>query len=485
MESLRATGYSVSAAVADLVDNSIAAGARSVWIEFRWNGSNSSATFLDDGCGMSEPELVNAMRLGSRHPQDVRNSSDLGRYGLGLKTASISQARSLTVATLRESTKEIYARQWDLDHLAVTRRWELLRLSPLDLGSRAERLLAQAHGTLVVWNKLDRVVGDAEVDDEFARNQFLGLVRRVEDDLSMVFHRFMSPPNPVHVWVNGHKVSPWDPFLSREPATQQLATEQLSESGQTVIITPFVLPHHSRLTPDQHREGGGPAGWNAQQGFYVYRQRRLIVPGDWLGLGFAKEEHYKLARIRLDLPNSVDEQWQLDVRKSRAQPPQRNLHDLRRIAKAARNRAVSVYRRRGQSTSRSSGDPVHVWIRRVKHDKVTYQVNRRHPIIRNTLSGDIIEKGAYKQVIRLIEEYIPIQQIWIDLADGDETNSRPFEESSNSEIKQLIASLYGALKESGMTHQLILERMVRVEAIGDRHELVEETLSGLLKAHAE
>ena len=170
MESLRATGYSFPDAVSDIIDNSITAGGRNIWLNFHWAGADSWVSILDDGRGMSESGLIDAMRIGSRSPREVREPSDLGRYGLGLKTASISQARSLTVATHVSKQRGMNTRQWDLDHLASTGDWQLLNV-PADVAADDVQRLSQLdQGTLVVWNKLDRLVGDVGSDNARARS---------------------------------------------------------------------------------------------------------------------------------------------------------------------------------------------------------------------------------------------------------------------------------------------------------------------------
>lgn len=479
MESLRATGYSLPDAVADLVDNSITAGAANIWLTFHWAGANSRVSILDDGCGMSERELVAAMKVGSKSPLEERESSDLGRYGLGLKTASISQARAVTVATKIAADGQTAARRWDLDHLAAVGDWQLLRVPAESAGDDAERLAELSHGTLVSWNKLDRLVGDVGPDDERARQLFLDGLRAVEEHVAMVFHRFMVPPNSISFWINGQSIRPWDPFLANEPATQRLSSEVL---GPQVTVTPYILPHHSRLSAETHRVAGGPAGWNAHQGFYVYRNRRLLVPGDWLGLGFVKEEHYKLARIQVDLPNSLDHEWEIDVRKSQARPPLRYRDTLRRIARAARQRAVDVYRHRGKSVARSTGqNSTFVWTRRIREKKVSYVINRDHPLIEDVLSSGSVEPRRVQQLLRLIEEYVPTQQIWVDLAEGDESESVPFESAADREITSLIRALYTAFIRAGLTHAEALTRVGATEAIGERFELIEPAVAELLE----
>ena len=481
MESLRGTGYSLPAAISDLIDNSVTAGAVNIWLHFHWSGANSRVSILDDGRGMSEPELVDAMRIGSRSPRDERNADDLGRFGLGLKTASISQARSLTVATRTTPSLSPSIRQWDLDHLASVGEWQLLRPSAEALGESAATLNELPQGTLVVWEKLDRLVGDAGVDDERARGQFHESLRAVESHIAMVFHRLMTGRGSVTIWLNGQRIAPWDPFLAEEDATQNLGSESLGGNDE-VGVTPYVLPHHSRLTPEQHRLAEVPAGWNAQQGFYVYRNRRLLLPGDWLGLGFQKEEHYKLVRIQVDLSNSSDDEWDIDVRKSRARPPLRYRDDLLRIARATRRRAVDVYRHRGKIIARSSrSTPTFVWLRRSREGRICYAVNRDHPLISSALNAPSVTGGELRQILRLVEEYVPVQQIWVDMAEGDDTQSQPFESAVDGEIVELIRALYGALTGAGATHNEAMERLVRTEIIGDRFELLDSTVREFLE----
>ena len=482
MESLRATGYSLPDAVSDLIDNSIYAGAKNIWLNFHWDGAASWVTILDDGCGMSEESLQAAMRVGSQSPIESRDPSDLGRFGLGLKTASISQARSLTVATNCSDGQGVNIRRWDLDHLIATAEWQLLKMSP-DQGCihGLEDLQKLNHGTLVVWEKLDRLVGETGADDAPARGEFLGSMRTLEEHLAMVFHRYIAAQRSrIAVWLNGRQVERWDPFMTDNDATQNLGTENLGDPGAPITVTSYVLPHHSRLSTDAHRIAGGPLGWNAHQGFYVYRNRRLLVAGDWLGLGYQKEEHYKLARIQVDLPNSFDQEWDIDVRKSHASPPLPLQDHLRRIARVTRSRAVEVYRHRGKTISRSvSGNPTFVWNKRVTGGKVSYAVNREHPLVRDALESDTIGRQQFMRILRLVEEYIPVQQIWVDMAEGDESQRQPFESVPDQEIQDMIRALYMSLISSGLTHEQAVGRLGTAEIIGNRFEVLEEVLASL------
>jgi hypothetical protein len=477
MESLRATGYSLPDAIADIIDNSLAAHARNVWLTFYWAGSDSFITIVDDGLGMTCPVLVNSMRMGSQSPLDERATSDLGRYGLGMKTASISQARSLTVGSRFSGNSEINIRRWDLDHIASVRDWQLLRCATEEGISRLSVLERMSQGTVVVWEKLDRLVGEASASNVKSRRHFLDAIKNVENHIAMVFHRFMTGPKAVTFWINDQRVNAWDPFLSDHPATQRLASEELVSASCCVTVEPYVLPHHTHMTAEQHLAAGGPAGWNAQQGFYVYRNRRLLLAGDWLGLGYRKEEHYKLARILVDLPNSMDHEWEIDVRKSKARPPLAIRDELNRIARVTRERAVTVYRHRGKTIARGvQSSPIFVWQRRVRGKRLLYIINREHPLIKEALQAETIDTPMLNRLLRLIEEYIPVQQVWVDAADGDEKQSQPFESATSEEVIEMIRMLYRAYCLSGMSHAEARERLVSTEAFGERYELIDDAI---------
>lgn len=345
-ESLRAFSYELPTALADLVDNSLTAHARNVWLDFHWDGAESVIALTDDGDGMTEDALRAAMRPGSQSPLVPREPHDFGRFGLGLKTASFSQARRFTVRT-RTRKSGPATRCWDLDHIARVNDWQLLRTADAAAELHFQRFAKLAHGTAVVWQKLDRLVAGNATGEARQQDFFLQRAAAVRHHLAMVFHLLMAGRQGVKLWLNGRAIEPWDPFLSGEKATQMLGITRLKLRGETVEVEPFVLPHHSRIPRQTHEAAGGPHGWNAHQGFYVYRHRRLLVAGDWLGFGWRKEEHYKLARLRVEVPNALDHDCSIDVTKSRAVPPPALRDELRRIAEATRSLAKRVFSHRG------------------------------------------------------------------------------------------------------------------------------------------
>lgn len=457
-EAMRAYGYSLSSAIADLVDNSITAEASKIDIRFEWQGRDSHVVVADNGSGMSEVQLRDAMRLGSTNPLTIRAPADLGRFGLGLKTASFSQCRRLTVFTRQRSSTPA-VRRWDLDHLAkpgVT-GWQLLRAP--EAGSEKFLILPDGweSGTIVLWEILDRVVGNAAAADQSARKRFYDNLALLEAHLAMTYHRYLSKPrDALMITLNGNAIAPWDPFARDHRCTRPFPQEPISIEGVpgTMVVTGYVLPHKDKLGAEAHQRLSGPRGWNAQQGFYLYRNERLILPGSWLGLGsttpWTKEEHYKLARLMVDIPNSMDQHWQLDVKKSSAVPPEQIRDRLRDLAARVRKEARTVFAHRGKYGIRppAPGAISKVWQPEMKSGLRRYRIDRAHPVIGQLLRGVDPEVAArMESIFKLVEESVPVEQVWLDKSDkGDEVASAwqsmpdaKVREHLTAVVRQLIA----------------------------------------------
>lgn len=469
IESLRAFGYSIRTAIADLVDNSIAANAQNIELRTVWAGEKSYIVLIDDGRGMSQAELINAMRPGSKSPTEVRDPSDLGRFGLGLKTASFSQCRRLTVWSKRSGGRPV-ARCWDLDYVCSSQEWRLLS----ELSDSTQQIITSLkkpdHGTIVVWEKMDRLVGESSVDDPDAKSHFHDAVDEVQAHLSMVFHRFMAKPTSLSLYVNGtgasHRLAPWDPFLTVHSATQVLPAERLQIGEDVTTVEAFILPHHDKLDKKEHKNAAGPSGWNAQQGFYVYRNNRLLVPGSWLNLGFTKEEHHKLARIAVDFPSTLDHAWHIDVKKSAARPPRQIRRRLRQLADIARKRAVEVYRHRDPLQPRKGAEPtILIWRSAVRADKTIYQINREHPLVQACLTEAGEAEKPLLALLRLIEETVPVHHIWLDSAQDATSAAIPFEGIKDPAILPIIRSAYLALRKNGHSPEQARAKLMTFEGL--------------------
>ena len=479
IESMRSVGYSLSTALADLIDNSITASAKTVHITFNWAGSNSWIAIIDDGDGMSEARLLEAMRPGTQSPLEQRSTQDLGRFGLGLKTASFSQCRNLAVAT-RTNGAELAIRRWDLDYVEKHNEWRLLKSIEPGTASVLTDLMPRRQGTLVLWRKLDRVVDDRPVDDDHAHEAFQALISEVKAHLSMTFHRFLAGKSsllkgPLRIFVNGttpdHELKSWDPFLRDHPATQPSPNEVIGEAGSEVRVRGFVLPHKDLLTEEQYQSAAGPKGWNAQQGFYIYRNDRVLVPGDWLRLGrtsaWQREEHYRLARLSIDITNTQDFDWSLDVKKSMARPPSSIRERLTDLAEVTRKRARDVFFHRGEMGPRPAGGQTHPiqrpWISTIRSGHSVYRINREHP----TVAGVLQKLGPLKEdanaLLRLIEETVPVERIWLDVAEAPGVHAIPYEGLDEGLIWSDLKRTFELMKGGGYTTGLAIQYLGVVE----------------------
>ncbi|MDP4028381.1 MAG: ATP-binding protein [Gallionella sp.] len=444
LEALRGLGYTTAAALADIVDNSISAGATEVLINFSWNDTSSSVSVLDNGCGMDDAELESAMRLGDISPLEKRDRTDLGRFGMGLKTASFSQCRRLTVASVKNGATSCL--RWDLDALAASPEAGWLLFEGPSPGS--ETLLAPISqiklGTLVLWEILDRIVTKG-----YVANDFNDLIDRVESHFAMVFHRLIQDPNArLKILLNGKRIMPWDPFLTGHAAKtwDSPIARTTTESG-IVEVECHVLPHRDKLSPAEFDAGGGPEGWTAQQGIYIYRNERLLVAGGWLGLGqgraWNREEAYRLARIRLDIPNTADAEWKIDIRKSTAKPPVSMRLWLTRLAEDTRERARKVFAYRGSPTPVSGGGTVEqAWRIERSRTGARYKIDEKHPVVSAVLDGAGELLPMVKAMLRVVEETVPVQRIWLDTAENKETPQTGFVGEPSEKVVAVLKTIY-------------------------------------------
>lgn len=466
IEALRGLGYSTATALADIIDNSISAGATAVHIDFKWDGRNSRIAILDNGHGMSDGELEGAMRLGDKNPLSTRDAHDLGRFGVGLKTASLSQCRRLTVASVKDGVQSCL--RWDLDELAANpdNEW-LLFEGPAD-GSQAflASLDGKKAGTLVLWETLDRIVTAGYTTDNFN-----DLIDNVESHLGMVFHRIVQGPCArLKLLLNGRAVTPWDPFMSGHPAKPWTSPVTKRRTGYGIVsVQCHVMPHRDKLTSAEFEDNAGPAGWTAQQGFYIYRNERLLVAGGWLGLGnsraWNREEAHRLARIRLDIPNTADADWKIDVRKSTARPPVSLRPWLTRLAENTRDRARRVFAYRGSPAPAAGNQPVEqAWrVERLKAG-MRYRIDESHPSVAAVMESAGALQPLVKSMLRVIEETVPVQRIWLDTAENKETPRTGFDGEPNAAVIEVASVLFNDLIErKGLSVEEARKSILRTE----------------------
>lgn len=346
--SLRDIGYSFESAVADLVDNSIAAEASEVRIQITFSGENSVILISDNGTGMSDDGITEAFRFGSRRTYEA---GELGRYGLGLKTASLSQCRRLTAFTRDQKTGFVHARTLDLDFITQVNEWLITEPDDSKLKELAHETLRASGGTVVIWENLDRLLPNGSPDSAWARRKFATLGSRLHQHLGLVFHRFIAGENTdkVKIYINDEAVTAWDPYARSEHFTELVSEDSFEVDGAAargkVRLKSYCLPARSQFSsPAAFEKAAGPRKWNRQQGIYVYRANRLVQWGGWDGIR-TLDEHTKLARVSLDFDTELDDEFNINVAKMRVTLPSQLKKLVERSISEVCAKADSRYRK--------------------------------------------------------------------------------------------------------------------------------------------
>ena len=466
-EALRAFGYDLPTALADLVDNSIAAGASTVKIEYSSDPDDAWLAVVDDGRGMDVAELRSAMRF-AKDPGQERSFGDLGRFGLGLKTASLSQVRRLTVLS-RGQVDTFAGMTWDLDHIRQCRKWMAIAEPDPEALKIAQLLEFDHRGTLVIWRKADKLgVGPA-------------MSRRVIEagrQLSLLFHRFMESGR-LNLQVGQRALRPMDPYLRGNPLTQDRGYEDLQHDGCRVRVNPVVLPHPTRLTRQESELASGPGGLLARQGFYVYRGGRLVTAGGWLGLaGLHNTQHTRLARIAVEIPPEADLAWKVDVRKSTVRPPAPLAGRLAELAEDVRVRSQRVFTHRGtprpSSPDMAAVKPVWEQVRRLGRDE--FAISREHPLIADALASP--SASLIEGILKMIEATLPV-----DLINSNHATSLSSPEHTDSgyrddvdDILQAFRAMLAGLPDDRDRRASLAEALADAEPFSRYPGLIREIL---------
>jgi hypothetical protein len=408
--------YDLAGALADLIDNSIKAHSRSIEITCSFlDNRDCEVRVRDDGAGMTKDELIAAMRPASSNPAEERSPDDLGRFGWGMKSASFSQCKILTV--ISSTGESVFGARWNLDDIDD---WNM---DILDSKSSNAILLdgfGADSGTELVWSNCDRLSENGSL----TRDQFNALIVEARRKLSLIFHRYLSGDGgrikPLNISINGTRLDIIDPFCTSNLATRAFTTENIkvpvAEGTENIEMQAYTLPHYSKLTPAEYEEFAGEEGYVKNQGFYVYRNRRLIIWGTWFKL--AKHgELSKLVRVRVDIPNTLDEMWKITVDKSDAQLPAILKQRMKSLVDGFRSTSSRVFRSKGARVDQEKMSSV--WERRVRKQVVRYSINENHPLIRATLNAmDKGGKGKLKALLGLIESEIPLESINYTMGDS-------------------------------------------------------------------
>jgi hypothetical protein len=434
INALRDIGYSFEVAVADLIDNCITAQSSIIKI-LAVKAPSLQFSILDNGEGMSEKQLIEAMRLATKNPKEKREKSDLGRFGLGLKTASFSQCKKLTVLSKKNGILSV--RQWDLDYIVEKNGWYLITPSSYEKLPQAEQLLKLNHGTLVCWENLDRS----------DRHIFSNSIDRLRKHLSLVFHRYLEGVNnqkALKISINNNSLAPFNPFNLSHPATQQIAIEKIKIYGSTITIQPYILPHHSKLSQQEYELYATEEGYIKSQGFYLYRGNRVLIYGTWWGLHKSLDAH-KLVRIKIDIPNSMD------IKKSIAQPSEEIKKDLKRIIEQITEKGSRPFTGRGRKIEDKT--LIQFWEILPLNNEFRFAINQHHPLLKDVkkeISPEVLEK--LNLYLKGLQAYLPLEAIQFNLQKSPHLINQKSALSKDDVL--LIAK---KLKSSGLSKEYIDE----------------------------
>lgn len=447
IESLRDIGYSFNSALADIIDNSITAGADNITV-YAIPSDSFRVAIVDDGEGLSRDDLLQAMKLGSSDPREVRRANDLGRFGLGLKTASFSQCRRLTVVSRSKGTTSAFT--WDLDAVVSDNSWTIFERRDCAGIPFIDHL--SATGTLVLWENVDRLTGTKK----FGTVDYERLIAEAQDYLALVFHRYLSGEpglRHINIAVNGRPLIPIDPFNTKCPATQQSPLETVCPG---VTMQAYTLPHRSNYASEQEYNNYGlPGGYLKNQGVYLYRAKRLIVHGTWFGIA-KKTALTQLCRVRIDIDVNQDDAWKIDVKKVSAQLPETVRTRIKQLISRIGAPSKRVYRRRGVRLTSPTAHPA--WTALKTGDKTLYRINRDNPIIASFQGAlDEDEKASFNTVLSLIESSFPTESLFYELSNNEEAVQ--FESMSDDDFVNAAKVFFAALSQGGKSDDDILSIM--------------------------
>jgi len=407
IKTLMRIGYTMPSAVSDILDNSITAKAKNIDILAPLGLEEPSLSIVDDGYGMSLEELISNMRIGCKDPSDDRLKGDLGRFGSGMKTASFSQARKLTVISKKKG-EPICGAIWDIDNIEKMNTWCLEVLDRDEVEKHPLLAISDKNaGTQVIWEKLSCLTkNDHSLDDATVMNSNITELKRY---ISLYFHKFMGGRKGVSFTINKSVLTPTDPFLTGCNGYQEGRGEKLRCHGGYVEIKTHVLPHINKIDKQLLDKIGGANAIAQNQGLYIYREGRLINAGGWLGLVKASQLG-ALARVEVNIPSALDTEWATDVKKASLQLPPRIKKELKKFLSDPIKRSKRAYTYRGKLDKANK-----YWdIQENENDKtITYQISSENERLRSILKelpGD--DRNKFVQYLGELAANIPLNHIY-------------------------------------------------------------------------
>ena len=362
----------------------------------------------DDGYGMDEDALINSMRIGCKDPSDIRGEFDLGRFGSGMKMASFSQARKLTVISKIESFN-IQSATWDLDLVERENAWTLIKHTEQETKGLCSKFNIEfgESGTAVIWENISKYNGYPIAELQAILGQDLVSLKSY---VRLHFHKFMEGKRAINFYFNFQKLDHFDPFLRNRNGYQEGPSQKFRvKKGGSIELRVHILPHESKLTKNDLDNLGGADQITANQGLYVYRANRLIISGGWFGLTRLSQLG-KLARVEVNVPTSLDEEWSTDVKKSSLEIPHKVKVKLKQLIREPIKRSQKTYRYRGRLEEANAFWKVN---ENEREKSISYEISKDNTLLKKLLLALDREQGSdLIEYLTHLSEEIPIHHIY-------------------------------------------------------------------------
>ena len=408
IKTLSRIGYNLNSAISDIIDNSITAKSKNIYTEIDIVNDKAVLIIIDDGYGMDAGTLIKSMRIGCKDPSEIRSDFDLGRFGSGLKMASFSQARKLTVIS-KNACSQAQSAIWDLDLVEQENSWTIIKLSETETNDLCKQFKIQLgeQGTAVIWEEIEKYAEYPNTELETILSQDL---TNLKNYVRLHFHKFMEGKQAINFYFNYQKLEYFDPFLRSCNGYQEGPSQKFRvKKGGSIELRVHIIPHESKLSKTDLEYLGGTDQITANQGLYVYRANRLIISGGWSGLTRLSQLG-KLARVEVNVPSSLDEEWSTDVKKSSLEIPHKVKFKLKQLIRDPIKRSRKAYRYRGRIEEANA-----FWkINENERDKtISYEISKTNNSLNHLLA--LLNKEQASTLIKYLKDLssgIPINHIY-------------------------------------------------------------------------
>ena len=436
MDILGSSGYSLETAMADIIDNSIFAGPNNIYLDFDYDGKNTIIKIIDDGKGMSIEKMKQACIIGYDY-NEARDITDLGRFSAGLKTASRAIADHLIIQSVKEECNTISADFNKMNKVG----WKC------DIVEINDRFVESPTGTAIIWTNIkDNILPKT-------KEEFYDKIAKVETHLNHVFNDYIK--EGLNIWINrNHKLEGWDPFCI-DMGSMIIEEKNIPYKDSAISVKTYILPQYSNLDQNQQSIMKG-YGLSEQQGFYIYRSKRLILEAGWLDIeGLQISNKFDYARIRIDIDNKLDKVFSTNYMKDKIFIPDDLVPTFKKIASKARSGSLKNYNyMKAPRIARAvKNDKVPVWNVKNSSHGLLLSVNENHPIIESICSK--LNDRDKKRLFDLLSKNIPSSEI--------SRNGVSSKQNEYQNIQEVMGDMYNALVEEGLTNDKIAEKMGKCE----------------------